>query len=849
MRLLLCCIGLSWALAGFAQGQNLSYYLPEGDYDPSVPTPEAWLGFPVGAWHVNHDQLSGYMRALDAASERVNIEPMGQTHEGRSTFVLRITSPANQANITQLRAQHLKLSDPDISATVDVSRMPAVVWMGYSIHGNEASGSNAALLVAYYLAAARNENLDRWLENCIVLLDPCFNPDGLTRFAAWVNARRSLTQVSDPAAMEFHEPWPGGRTNHYGFDLNRDWLMAQQPESQARLAKYHEWMPNLLTDHHEMGKEATFFFQPGVSSRVHPLIPEETRTLTGKLARFHAAALDRIGSLYYNEEGYDDFYFGKGSTYPDLNGGVGILFEQASARGHAQETRRGVLTFPFAIRNQVTASLSSLEGIYTHREEFLRWQRDFFREALRDAEDLPLKAWVAGATQDPLRLQRFAEMLLRHGIEVYRPARAITVAGVHYEPGNSLLIPVRQAHSRLVQALFQRETRFQDSIFYDISAWTAPLAYGLPHAALDAGNFSPQLLGEQLEKAPVVQGGVKGERSAYAYVISWQAYHAPRMVHELLDAGISLACATRPFQDNHNRRFDYGSIVLPVAGQPLDAAALYERLNALAQRDGIEVYHMQSGYTANGIDLGSEYMQPLKLPKALLLAGEGVSAYDAGELWHLMDQRYRIPLSVVAQPQFARADLSRYTHILMVDGNYDRLDEGFVEKLRQWLNNGGVIVAQGRAGQWLAQKNLSNLKFRQAAPIDQDTQRFSFEQREQRAGAQQVAGAIMAAAIDRSHPLCFGLEGDEIASFRNNRVWIEPAGKGQLDPIRYTANPLLSGYLSRQNLTLSKDAAIAAVSRAGNGRIISLTDNPNFRAFWYGTSKVIANALFFAGFM
>jgi len=279
--------------------QNLNYYLPDSvTYNKAIPTPKDVIFHEPGEWHVTHDRLVNYMNAIAAAApDRVKLETMGFTYEKRPQVLLIITSPKNQLRLEEIRQQHLQLSDPTKSATVNIENMPIVVWIGHSIHGNEPSGANASLVSAYYLAAAQGKQIDELLDNVVILFDPSFNPDGLQRFSTWTNQHKSKNLVSDPNSREFNEVWPGGRFNHYWFDLNRDWLPAVHVESQNRLTWFHKWKPNILTDHHEQGSNATFFFQPGVPSRVNPLTPQKNQELTGKLAKFHAAFLDRIGSL------------------------------------------------------------------------------------------------------------------------------------------------------------------------------------------------------------------------------------------------------------------------------------------------------------------------------------------------------------------------------------------------------------------------------------------------------------------------------------------------------------------------------------------------------------------------
>ena len=357
-KLLLLCLFVSFS--SMAQKVDLSYYLPKDvSYNKSIPTPVSVIGHEVGEWHITHDKLVEYMKALAASSDRINIEFTGKTFEDRPLLLLTITSPKNHQNLENIRKTHIEATN---SSSVSIAENPIVVYQGFSIHGNEPSGSNAALAVAYYLAAAEGTAIDDLLDNAVILFDPSFNPDGLQRFAYWANTNRSKNINPDPNDREYREIWPRGRTNHYQFDMNRDWLPVQLPESRARIASFHKWLPNILTDHHEMGSNSSFFFQPGIPSRTNPLTPQLNQDLTKEIATYHAKALDKIGSLYYSEESYDDFYYGKGSTFPDINGSIGILFEQASSRGHAQETVNGVLTFPFTIRNQFTAALSTLEA-------------------------------------------------------------------------------------------------------------------------------------------------------------------------------------------------------------------------------------------------------------------------------------------------------------------------------------------------------------------------------------------------------------------------------------------------------------------------------------------------------
>ncbi|MCF7689749.1 MAG: hypothetical protein K9N01_15770, partial [Cephaloticoccus sp.] len=353
-------------------GVPLDYYLPAGtDYDPKVPTPEQFLGWQVGDWHLRSELMTAYLQAVAAAApDRVKLEIAGYSLEHKPLVVLTISSPENHRNLEKIRSAHLALLDPAKSARTDLAGMPVVVDLGYSIHGDEPSGANAMMLFVYHLAAARGPQIEAQLRDAVILIEAQRNPDGGDRAAQWFNQHKSLNAPSaDPADREHNQAWPGGRYNHYWFDPNRDWLPLVHPEARVRAELFHRWRPNLLTDHHEMSSGSTFFFQPGVTSRNNPSTMQQVFALTRKVAGYHQRVLDQHGVLYFSEQGYDDFYPGKGSTYPDLHGTIGILFEQASARGHAQENENGLLTFAFAIRNQVFTSFSSLEAAIDLRTE------------------------------------------------------------------------------------------------------------------------------------------------------------------------------------------------------------------------------------------------------------------------------------------------------------------------------------------------------------------------------------------------------------------------------------------------------------------------------------------------
>ncbi len=838
----------------FAQKKQLNYYLPESvTYDKNVPTPEDFFGFQIGEQHLSHDQIVVYMRELDRVSDRISMQMIGRTHEFRPLLILTITAVDNHKNLETIRREHLKLSDPSVSAALETSKMPIVIYQGHSIHGNEPSGANAGVLAAYFWAAAQGKEVDETLQNVIILLDPAFNPDGLQRFSQWVNMHRSKNLVSDPASREFSEVWPYGRTNHYWFDLNRDWLVSQMPESQARIKIYHDWKPNILTDHHEMGSNGTFFFQPGVPSRVNPFTPAKNQELTGKIAEFHAKALNRIGSQYYTKQGFDDFYYGKGSTYPDVNGAVGILFEQASSRGHAQRTSNGVLTFPFTIRNQLTTNLSTVEAARFLRVDMLNYQRDFFKNAAAEAAKDVKKAYVFGEKYDRSRLGFFVDMLRRNHIKVYELAQNYK----DFAKESAYIIPLEQPQYKLIRANFERYTEgsngfFADSLFYDISAWSLPLAFNINHAVIENSAFSGNLMGKEITENAVLKGEIIGGKSDYGYAFEWDDYLAPLLLNAVLTDGLQAKLSNAPFKIGTNS-FNLGTVFIPIQNQGKTSEAIHNLLEKTVRKTGVKIFALQTGLATEGIDLGSPSLATIKKPNVALLVGEGVANNDAGEVWHLLDTRYEMQAVQIDVTNMSRAKLENYSCMVMVDGNYSA---AIVPKLREYVVNGGTITAFGKAVKFLKNNDLCNIEFKisdkdallksfKKYTNNEKTTRRPYDKFDDDEGAQVIGGAIFETELDGTHPLMYGYRQATLPVFRGDTMFMELPTNPYSAPLRYTANPLMSGYLSAKNKELSKASASIIVSSIGSGRVIASIDNPNFRAFWYGTNKIMANMILF----
>lgn len=827
---------------------SLDYYLPDDiSYDESIPTPEEVVGHQIGEWHITHDKLVYYMRAVAEASDRVTYQEFAYTYEDRPLIMLTITSPENHQSIDRIKSNHQLLKDPAQSGNLDISTMPVIINLGYSVHGNEPSGSNASLLMAYYYAAAQGDEIDEILENSVILLDPSLNPDGLQRFSTWVNQHKSLrATVTDPASREYGEVWPGGRTNHYWFDLNRDWMPVQHPSSRGRINLFQEWMPNVLTDFHEMGTNATYFFQPGVPERTHPLTPQRNQDLTMAIAEYHADALDERQELYYTRERFDDFYYGKGSTYPDIFGSIGILFEQASSRGHAQESIHGVKEFPYTILNQVTTSFSTVKGSLELREDLLDHMRTFYREAEQEASNSSIKGIVVGDHYDRTRTWHLADLLSHHDIEMYTLAEYFEADGVEFKNGEAIVIPMEQTQFKFLEAMFEQRTEFPDSLFYDVSTWTLPYAFDLPFAELNRRQMSSSLMGERIVEPEFPEGQVIGGRSQYTYLFEWDEYYAPRTLYRLQEAGVRTMVSSAPFQAMTTggvRDFDYGTIQVSLGIQDVDELEIYRMMQQAAQEDGLTVYSVGRGLNPSGIDLGSPSFNMLEKPETIILGGSGVRGNDVGEIWHLFDQRFHMPISIVEKDRLGRTDLSRYNTMILVQGNYNDLSDGVVNEIKRWVRNGGTLILNKSAVNWGAREGLANIEFVDR-PESETGQRPYAELSDAR-GAQVIGGSIFHAHLDLTHPLGYGYNRENMTVFRNSTTFMKPAENPYATPLRYSSDPLASGYISAENLDLIGDTASIIVTSYGSGRVISMVDNPAFRAFWFGTNKLLMNAVFF----
>ncbi len=824
--------------------EPLSFFLPEDvTYSKNVPTPEEYFNQQLGEWHLTHDQVLNYMNEIARVSERAVIRQYARSYENRPLVHLIFTSEQNQNKLDELKELHFNFSRPE--ENIHLEDVPLVVNLGYGVHGNESSTTNSSVLTAYYLAAAQGEKIDRLLDNTIILVDPCLNPDGFVRHSTWANMHQSVTDVTSPDSRQFREVWPGGRTNHYWFDLNRDWLLLVHPESRGRVAAFHQWKPNIVTDHHEMGANSTFFFQPGVPSRNNPLTPQENYRLTYEIAQYHSEFLDEIGSHYYMEEQFDDYYFGKGSSYPDVNASVGILFEQAGFRGRIRETSNGIKTLAFGIKNQFTVTLSTLEAAINLKDELLQFQKNFYREALEMADNDAVKAYIFGDENNRQTTLKLVDLLKQHQIRVYRNEQETTVDGKTFKPGSSFVVPQKQPQYRLIKSMFETNTEFADSTFYDVSTWTFPYAFNLPFAPLT--SLRNVQISENQAEPKIPEGKVFGGKSSLGYLFRWNEYAAPEALFQLQNEGLMTKVATDKFTfivDGKEEEFTYGTILIPAVGQDLNEVEIFTLVASVAKQSGINFYGLKTGLASKGIHIGSGSFVSLEKPEVLMLVGGSVSSRDAGEIWHLFDQQYKIPVTLADSDNLANIGLNRYNALILPPGSYRGLSNEVVEKVKRWTEEGGTLITLKNAALWASRNNMGKTQYKKGIEPD-TTLQLDYADRSKEYSLNTIAGAIFKTEADITHPLCFGYLQKELPVFKSGNSIAESLKTKYSEPVIFSNEPFLSGFVSEKNLERLKNAPVVSVQSVGRGKVISYHENMAFRGTWLGTNKLFMNSVFF----
>lgn len=863
-----------------AAAQN-SYFFPKATaLDAKIPTPEAFLGYPIGTYFTRHDQVVAYFRELAKVSNRVHVEVIGKTYEQREQIIVTVTDPANYSRLEEIRAAHLSQVDP--SKPVLSNNAPVIINLGYGVHGNETSSTETSLLTAYYLAASNDAETLKWLSQSVIFIDPSLNPDGRDRAANWHNAYHSFPAVGDPLDKEHQEAWPNGRTNHYFTDLNRDWLNLVQVESRNRLAFFHKWYPNVQIDFHEQVTNATYYFEPTPKNHESPIIPQFLYEYQVILAKYHAKALDDIGSFYFTKENYDNLSPIYGSTYPKFFGSVAATFEQASSRGILQESSNGPLTFAFTIRNHLTTSFSTIRGAVEEKSGLFKVQKDFFKYALEQGQKNPAKGFVFGDKNDVNLTQKFLGLLLQHHVEVYELQDNLSQEGKTFEKGKSYIVPSAQPNFLIVHSIFE-ENALKDSIFYDNTGWSIVHAYGLKYAKLN-GAF---VKGAVVTAAPAsASGKVAVERSNYAYLINSGDFNFTKALYQLQLKDVLVKTAFKSFTANTSsgkKAYLPGTLVIPVVGQHVSTDSLYSALNSVARTANIEVNTVSSGFSAEGIDLGSSNIRSVRKPEVALAFGQGVTSSEAGQVWFLLNQQLDLPVTKLDLQNFARAPLNRYNVLVLPGGNYSAWDKATVDKIKAWVNEGGTLITFQTATAWAVQQEIVKEKLSEtdafarrgeqpvqtAAPVtksgdeakkDQQkiagndaaaktikpiSERLDYARQEDVEGSKRINGAIFQSDLDITHPIAFGVTSRKFFINKNGPTLLLPSANKYATVAQYSAKPFINGYSSKANIAKVAGSAAIIATGVGSGEAILFADDPIYRGYWLGTGRLFLNAIFF----
>ena len=809
------------------------FYKDQGPFNPNIPTPEEFLGYGIGEHHTRHDLIVAYLTKLAEVSDRASIKVYGKTHEHRKLVMFTVTSPENLQNIAAIKSKHLQFVNPNANPK-NYDEVPVIIQLGYNVHGNEPSSSEAALLTAYTLVASNSSEVKKYLDNSVIFIDPTINPDGRDRHTQWANQYQAKQLVSDNTDAEHNEAWPRGRTNHYWFDLNRDWLLAVHPESQGKLKWTHDWYPNVVTDFHEMGTNSHYFFEPMKPiGSWDPIMPKENyEDLNNLFAKYFSKSLDNIGSLYYTKESFDGTYPGYGSSYPDLQGGLALLFEQASSRGHVQDTNYGKITFAFTIRNQYVSSFATIQAAVENKAYLRKYQQDFFKSAMKSKSKNGVAAYEFGDAYDMNRNKAFVEQLLTHKIKVYKN-------------GSKYVVPLKQPQHRMVQTMFETYSKYRDSVFYDASAWSVANFYNMKYRALKSVR-----LGAEVTSTKGIVNNAKVQQSSYAYIVDWDDYYAPAALYYMQSKGLTVASAFKPFSIKTNdgdKSFNYGSLLIPVSKQKKSSSEVYKIIAEAQAKFNVPVYGTSSGFSIKGIDLGSNNFRALQKTKVAMLIGEGVNSYEAGEVWHLLDTRVHMPITKIRMTHFRRANLDKYNTLVMVSGSYSQLDSIQRKKLKDWVSKGNTVITIAGASKWMIDRKLvkESITKKPKSKTKKETKRLPYVDAGEHRGRERVGGAIFQVDLDVTHPLGFGYRSSKLPVYKNNMVFLAPSKSPYSTVAKYTQNPHIDGFVSKNNLEhFIKPSASLLVSPIGGGRAVLFADNPNFRGAWYGTNRLFLNALF-----
>ena len=819
--------------------------------DKQLKSPETFLGYKIGTRYTPHWKIVSYFNHVaEVMPAMVKLEKYGETNEGRPLLLTFISSAENMRNLEAIRMNNLRLANlaRDKAAPLE-ENAPAIVWLSYNVHGNETSSSEAAMLTLYALVNPAETRTKEWLKNTVVIIDPCLNPDGRDRYVNWFTSVVGKQPNPLRVAREHREPWPGGRTNHYNFDLNRDWAWQTQVESRQRIKVYNEWMPQVHVDYHEQGINEPYYFAPAAQP-YHEVITAWQREFQATIGKNHAKYFDANGWLFFTKEVFDLYYPSYGDTYPTYNGAIGMTYEQGGiGAGLGVINDEGdTLTLADRAQHHYTTSLSTIEISSLNAGRLVKEFRKFFNEAVTNGVGEYKSYVVRNLPKDKERIEALLDMLNKNGIQysaVSGPAKGynyLTGKEESFSLNNDILVSALQPRSAMIKVLFEPQGRLVDSATYDITAWSVPYAYGL-----EALASRDKLAGSGTVQLPKAVN----EETSYGYVIPWNGIKSVSLAGQLMQKGILLRYAEEPFEVNGNK-FERGAILVLKTANKSFGNNLFSEVRRSADALNVKLYPVTTGYVDKGFDFGSDKVHPFRAPKVVLLTGDGVSSNAAGEIWHFFDQQIGYPVTLVNVSDLGRMNWNETDVLIMPDGNYKFLSEkAQLDAFKDWISKGGRVVALESAVSALAKAELG-IKLKKADETDKKDDKPGYEalrsyrDRERDYLRNTTPGSIFRVELDNTNPLAYGYPAWYYTLKMDDNVYEFFRDEGWNTGIIRKDNQV-AGFVGSILKNRLKDGLLFGMQQLGSGTVCYLADNVMFRNFWENGKLMFCNAVFLAG--
>lgn len=801
----------------------------------NIPSPSDFLGYEIGTQFSRHHQIIDYFQSVaSAVPKQVKLETYGATNERRPLYLAFISSEENVKNLETIRENNLKNTGlmEGTTSTSDI----AIVWLSYNVHGNEASSSEASMLTLYKLLTEQKD----LLKNTVVIIDPCINPDGRDRYVNWYNETASQPYDIDRQASEHNEPWPGGRPNHYLFDLNRDWAWATQIETQSRLKVYNKWMPHIHVDFHEQGINEPYYFAPAAEP-FHEIITDWQRDFQTEIGKNHAKYFDAEGWLFFTRERFDLFYPSYGDTYPTYMGAIGMTYEQA---GHGMaglgilNNEGHVLTLLERLTHHTTTGISTVEIASKNASKLNTEFAKFF-----DNSKLNYKSYVVSGNPD--KLNNLKTLLNKHNIAFEQP-NASKISGYNYTTGqddkmtvtsDALVVHSNQPKGKMVKVLFEPNAKLSDSLTYDITAWSVPYAYGLEAMASSTQVSSSKLIERKT---------VTNLTDAYGYVSKWNSLDDAQFLAELLKQDFKVRFTEKPFQSN-DHAFERGSLII-TKGDNGHIEKFVSKLNTIAQNHAQSLTPINSGFSQTTPDIGSPDIKLINKQKIALLSGEGTSSLSFGELWHFFEQQLQYPVTTINTDQLSSTNLDKFNILIIPNGYYGSvLTEDSMKKLKDWVRAGGKVIAIDGALRSFAGKEDFSLKYKDSDSVDAGNDKkdnlIPYADRERQYTNNLITGAIFKTKVDHTHPMAFGY-GEHYFTLKLGSSAYSLLDSGY-NVAHLDNTKVYSGFAGKEALKTLDQTLVFGEEPMGSGSFIYMVDNTLFRSFWENGKLFLVNAIFF----